>query len=253
MIHNIYILQSLEKTDPKTGELLSKALTGKIINEFTAIRNRDGLFIRLNEIISECTILNGYFVLHFDCHGNEDGIGLYDENNHQEFVEWEELRQAFRKMYELTHIKPLISLSCCKGFSAVKLLTRFEPCPFKEIAGSLIDVPFGDSVNGFYMLYQLLQSGMSLVEAGARVHSDYPKLKFIAYPADHLFELGWVAYKESQLIDSKLKERKSNILAGIEKGQGFPPTVIQIDLIDKKLRPESFEDDRERFRKIFYS
>ncbi len=254
LIGKIFIIQSLRFNDIKSGELLKNNIENIIPTVFKKIENRNDLFHYLENIKSDCPQPKSVNVIHFDCHGNEDGIAIFDNNDVCMFVEWSELRLIFREIYKAFDIKPIISFSCCKGINVMKLLAEFEPCPYNLVTGSLEDIPFMDSIHGYSLFYKNLNDVKPLDENINDVRNAFPSLDFFAFNADTLCEKAWMKYKETKLTPEVIEARKVEIRAEVIKMQnGKPFTAVQERQLNANLTIESGELDYQRFRKIFYS
>lgn len=253
IISKIFIIQSLKTTDSiKSGLELSIKLDGKITNSFINVEDRSGLFKEIDSIKSEISGSKGLYVIHFDCHGNEDGIGLFDKSDQLSFVEWEDFRKKFRDIYTTIHIRPIISFSSCYGFNVMKLIAAYEPCPYHIITGSLIKIPFKESIEGYFSFYDNLNNGVNLPNNIESVRRIYPKLNFIAFPANYLFEMAWEKYKQLQLSPERIQERKQQIISEIISIAGSI-TKKQEAYLDFALSPSEGEKDYQRFKEKFYS
>ena len=162
-MRKFYFIQSLKTTDPDLGNQIHTHTSKKSQSEFFDVKNRQDLFDKLDFISSELEKnkeLDG--IIHFHTHGNEKGIGLYDNENKLEFASWKDLRPKFRNIYLSTSKKPMLSICACKGFNISRLVPRFEPCPYDYITGSFDPIGFVDSVEGYKTFYDGILNGIDL-------------------------------------------------------------------------------------------
>lgn len=148
--------------------------------------------------------------VHFDCHGNEDGIAATNQEGQDELVTWGELRPWLREIFSTTGNKPILCLSSCKGFNAVKLVPSFEPCPYEYVTGSFEEIGFEESVKGYNLFYDGIISGLSIKDAALAVHNtpELKALKFVGLSAHALLEFAIDAYIEKECTPERLASKK---------------------------------------------
>ncbi|HET6256236.1 MAG TPA: hypothetical protein VFE32_19315 [Puia sp.] len=253
MISKIYILQSFESVEAiKSGRELYEKLKDKIAVYFKDVQSPNDLYEELEKIRAEIISSEELCVIHFDCHGNEDGIELYDLHDNGTSITWEDFRSKFRNIYISSPAKPIISFSSCKGLYVMKLIAKFEPCPYGTIAGCLEDIEFEDSIDAFFLFYISLMSGASVLNGTVDVVAKYPHLKFFGFDAKDLAELGWDRYKKEKLTPEVIKARKDEIISEVIKIKGHI-TEADFALLERGLTADSGKADHERHREIFNS
>ena len=251
MITKLFVLQSLRTINPlRCGELLADRLRPVLPVHFKDIGDAGALFQELQAIQSEIVALAGPAVIHFHCHGNEQGIGLHNHLDQPTFLGWEQFRQIFRDIYNSAPVKPMITFCSCKGLNTMQLIAQYEPCPYEAIAGCLELVGFQDSIDAFYLFYSKLHAGAALVDAVVDVVQGFPHLKFFAAPAKVLAELAWMKYKQEELTPEVIRSRKAWIISQIVAIQGgiSPQQIAKLDAL---LTAESGERDQQRHMEIF--
>lgn len=252
-IKKIFIIQSLKTLDIlKSGEELSKKLSLVIPVDLKCAETDIEIFEHLDKVRDEIANTEDKYVIHFDCHGNEDGIGIYDKADNLSFISWEDLRDTFREIYLVTKKRLIISFSSCKGLNVVKLIAAFKPCPFDLITGSFRKIGFQDSIDGYEYFYVSIHNGDQLEKAMGETRLKYPSLDFAAFTAQKLVKLGWKGYFNLQLTQEKVKERKAKIILKAIYKKGFI-SKQDIAFIEKRLSNEGAEKDYQRYKKIFFS
>lgn len=96
--------------------------------------------------------------LHVSCHGNEDGVGLTDED----FISWDELRKiliefareamAYHEAGKISSV--LLCMSACSGLSAQKMAT-IEENPFMSLVAPSQEALWSDCLTSFLVFYNL--------------------------------------------------------------------------------------------------
>ena len=252
-ITKLYIIQSLKTTDQiKSGEELNRTLSKAISTDFKNVETEEELFLHLGQIKSELIGNNGQHVLHFDCHGNKSGIGIFDKNDALNFISWEGLRDKLREIYLASHQKLIVSFSSCEGFNVAKLVAHFKPCPYYLITGSFKKIDFIDSVDGYVSFYTNLDTGKDFVENVKEVRVQFPNLDFVAFTAEMLFHLGWAEYLRSQLTPEKIQERTENITAEIIAIAGTI-TKEQEEFIADQFTHQASNEHFKKYKDIFFT
>ena len=207
----IFVLESLRVGDPKTGEFIHNFLDSKgFDNEYFEFRSKKEL-LNLLEKIKLSSSSNGIqpFV-HFDCHGNNDGIGVVKVDSSEELITWDEIGDAFRDIYAASGKKSVICMSSCKGFNIIKLVAQLKPCPYDHVCGSFESISFSDSFYGYKKFYDLVISGKSYYDAAVEVHNDpqFIDLKFLGINSFTLFKMTVDGYIKLECTNERLAQKK---------------------------------------------
>lgn len=252
-ITKVYILQSLKTTDKlKSGNELHKNISKTISTDFVNLETDKELSSQLDLIKLELKSNPGQYVLHFDCHGNKDGIGIYDKVDNLYFIHWNDLRRNLREIYLASNQKAIISFSSCEGFNVAKLIAHFEPCPFYLITGSFKKIGFQDSIDGYSKFYKNLDIGKDYMENIKEIRDNFPSLDFASFTAEQLVHIGWKGYKQLELTPERIKERKEKIKAEIVAIDGAI-TKEQEEKLSKQFTKEASIKQFKNYRKIFFS
>jgi len=248
-----YVIQSLKPTDPDLGEQVYDNIKGISICEFFKVTNKNELLSTLDYIkLDLATNVQIKGVIHIHCHGNDDGIGIRDDNDTREFVYWKDLRDKFREIYVSTSKKPLLSICACKGFNAAKLVAHFQPCPYEYITGSLKAIGFDDSVNGYTNFYNALISGKSIVDSIDETRQKFPTMDFSCYNSTQLFQIAVDGFKKLEMTPEKVKIRRD----AIEKiiiNQFGDINDLQKDYLDNAFSDNGTNDYMDKYKSIFFS
>lgn len=250
----IYILESLRQTDPKTGKLVHDYLDSKAIkNQFYEFKTKQELLDILKIVTVDSASENIQPFVHFDCHGNENGIGVVKADASEELITWNEIQQAFREIYMSSKQKSVICMSSCQGFNVIKLVSRCQPCPYDHVCGSFEKISFADSYKGYTKFYDLILNGASIYDAALNVHNDpnFIKLKFIGLNSDTLFRLSVEGYLKNECTEEKLREKKE-LHRKIVEVHG-PLNQIQLDYLEKAFSLEGQKQILERCAETFFS
>lgn len=252
IMKKFYFIQSLKAEDPNLGEQIYTHINQRSEAAFFDVKSKDELFEKLNLILNELKNDNSIDgIIHFHTHGNEDGIGLFNNENIREFAEWKDLRPLFRDIYTSTFKKPMISICACKGFNISKLVPHFEPCPYDYITGSFDPIGFKDSVNGYKLFYDGIIDSIDLPENIRRVNQKFPKMNFACFNSDQIFKIAEVAYRNSEMVPERILIRREQLERIIIKEFGFI-NIQQKLLLDFALSDNGTDFYMAKFKESFY-
>jgi len=74
-------------------------------------------------------------VLHFEAHGNENGLGREYGDGHVEFLEWNEITKSLQKLNLVTRCNLVIVVAACIGFAGIKALVQGPRAPAVALVG----------------------------------------------------------------------------------------------------------------------
>lgn len=252
---HIFVLESLKKEDPKTGERIHEFLDEEnISNKFHRFRTKEELFELLDIIQMKVVTEDILPFIHFDCHGNDDGIAAINDNDYLEFIAWGEILDKFIEIYKSSKKKSVISMSSCEGFNATKLVAKGKPCPYDYICGSFEKIKFDDSFNAFSTFYKNIEEGIDIFEAAVGIHND-PTLchmNFMAIDSYTLFSTMIDNYKKEQLSQEVLSKRKLHLLEELLKTHPIP-NKEQLDYLDRACSVEGQEEILQNYQNVFFS
>ncbi len=252
----IFILESLRKNDPKTGQMVHEFLDKKGIgNEFRIFRSKRELINILDAIKNKVASDKFQPFVHFDCHGNDKGIGVVMIDGKEELITWKEIRAAFREIYKASKLKSVLCMSSCEGFNVAKLVAHSEPCPYDHVCGSFEKISFDDSYHGYTQFYQLILEDKSIFDAAVEVHNTErgKNMKFLGINSKTLFKLAIDGYIEKECTPEKLEQRKNNNKENLQKLELGPMSMQQIDLLNSAYSLEGQKEILERYATTFFS
>lgn len=250
----IFILESLKIGDQKTGQQIHDFLDSKgLSNKFFEFKTKQELLDLLLYIknISEMEKVQPF--VHFDCHGDENGIGIVKANNSLELITWREISASFREIYIASEKKSVICMSTCKGFNAIKLVAYFEPCPYDYVCGSFQNISFNKSFLGYSKFYELLFNGKSIQISAMEIHKDpnLSELNFIAMDAHTLFKKAIDGYLEIECTQKKLAEMKDITKNNLKQ---FGPLIKkQIDYLNEAYTLDFQKQIIKRYSDTFFA
>jgi len=152
----IAIIESLPENEKQTGEELFNTTLKYITfqkqfleNELYKVDNKKNFLNILLKIYEKAKRENKFYFLHFEVHGNDNGVIL--KNN--DFVSWSEILPLLRNLNILYKNNLSVYLAVCKGNSLMKYIEPNDRSPFGLIIGSFFDVYNVDITNYFEKFY----------------------------------------------------------------------------------------------------
>jgi len=247
--------QDQRTADPKTGELVHKFLdTENIANEFHRFASKQELLDLLELVKIESTTNQLQPFVHFDCHGNENGIGIVKTDGTEEFMPWSEIQDSFIEIFQASKKRSVICFSSCEGFNAVKMVGKQKPCPYDHISGSFKKVGFAEAYEDYAEFYTGIANGKEIFQSAVDVHNDptYRAVEFMAVNSSTLFELMMKGYQADQLKQDVLDARKARLLSLLKLT--FPhPNREQLNALDYYCSVQGQQVLLENFKEIFFS
>ena len=74
-------------------------------------------------------------VLHFEAHGNKNGLGREYASGHVEFLEWNEITKLLQKLNFVTRCNLVVVVAACIGFAGIKALLQGPRAPAVALVG----------------------------------------------------------------------------------------------------------------------
>ncbi|HEY4326349.1 MAG TPA: hypothetical protein VGN20_20350 [Mucilaginibacter sp.] len=252
----IFVFESLRKSDPKTGKEVHDFLdTEKIANEFHRFNTKKELLDLLEIVKIKAAAEKIQPFVHFDCHGNQDGIGAVKLDATEEFIPWEDVLDKFIEIYQASQKKSIICMSSCKGFNASRMVAKAKPCPYDHVCGSFEEIGFDEAYRAYTRFYKNISSGISVFDAAVAIHqsADLKQVQFMAVNSQTLFKIMIDGYKADQLTEEKLAARKAHLLEVLKKN-GHPfPNKLQLEYLDEACSIEGQQEILDRYKEVFFS
>lgn len=251
MEQKFFILESLRNGEPKTGHEIYLSFKDKADFAYYPYDSKQRLTEILDLINIETFASGKRPFVHFDCHGNEDGIGIINSDSSEELVDWRELSDFFRKIYKVSKKHSVLCMSSCKGFNAVKIVPHFDTCPYDYISGSFEKISFKDSLDGYKLFYEQILSGEEIVKAGINVHNKFDKLKFVCLTSSEIFDIALNGYLKVKRTPVEIEKEKKNTIENARKAG--PVTEQVLRYIDYRYSDAGIAEYLQEWRRIFFS
>ena len=208
----IAIIESLPSTEKQTGEELFNSTLKYVSfqktfldNELHKVENKEELLKVLNELYVNAIDNQKFYFLHFEIHGNDDGVSL----KNGDFVFWSEILPLFRNLNILYKNNLSIYLAVCKGNSLLRFINPIDRSPFGVIIGSFNNIYNYDIINYFENFYTKFFDKFSIFDAYNTVKKINLKSEFSLISSHHVIKHLLELQKESkdkELIVNALNE-----------------------------------------------
>lgn len=153
----VVIIESLDRQDRKTGQLLSEGSLRHKMSEieggrvdFNQVNSKEEFFHVLEKITEDIKNESLYPIIHLEVHGSEDGICI----NNGDCISWSEILPKLVEINTLVQNTLILVLGVCKGIKIIKYLGIQERAPFRVVVGSLEDLDTDTIEVGFESFYE---------------------------------------------------------------------------------------------------
>lgn len=211
IFNKLWVIESLPVGDLKTGTLL-------VDNQLNDVKqDNPDLLIQLEKPITKAELAEVlhkirdearegiYPMLHLECHGCPDGLGVASG----ELVEWDELREVLIEINQACRLNLVIVLAACNGAHLIKVSKKLDRAPFWAIIGPEQEVIAGDiekDFDGFYQSFFKSLSGDAAMDALNNGKSPSERT-YHFLSAEGLFAKAYRKYYRSHCIGRGRRER----------------------------------------------
>jgi len=197
----VAIIESLPNTEKQTGEELFNSTLKYISfqkkyleNELHKIESKEDLLEVLNKLYENAKEHQKFYFLHFEIHGDDNGISL----KNGDFVYWSEILPLFRNLNILYRNNLSVYLAVCKGNSLLKFINPIERSPFGVVIGSFNDIYNYDIISYFENFYTKFFDKFSVFDAYNTVKKINLKSEFSLISSHHVIRHLLELQKESK-------------------------------------------------------
>jgi hypothetical protein len=246
------ILDSIPAGQAPTGRQLHEALSAlarehklPVSVDHISVPTRAKLEAVLDEIRVDAINTDRIPLLHFECHGNDDGIKLAGGD----FIHWYKLCEYLTTLNIISRLNLFVSIAACLGSY---LSSQFNPTQRAPVSACLstTKTAFPDQLyRGFYTFYSTLFNTMNANEGlkKLKLFNTAEDQSFYLSEATDFFKLVYRAYLKNHCTPEKYRQRAEDIREE-QKERGLPVTSVEV--IYQRLvatAPESFEKFRQQY------
>jgi hypothetical protein len=243
----IFIAESIPSGEDQTGRRLYQALrplpaalTRPIQIVHVDVPTRVAFEAFLEDVVAD--ISRGHTpLLHIECHGNDDGIGLA---NRRDFIAWHELRDYLVPINIATRMNLIVSIAACYGVFAIRELVPSARAPFLA-ALSTDRAAYPDELyQGFAAFYTTLLETLDGDQALSQVRHNTPGAPFFFIDALGHFKLIYRNYLARQCTPEQYR-RRAQVIQDKQRESGCP--ITSVDDIYTRL----VEDQKPAFERLW--
>lgn len=177
-------------------------------------------------------------MLHIECHGDEDGLGLADGS----LLDWHDLKLPLAELNVATKLNLMISVAACTGGALAKVITMGERAPFWGLIGPTRSIYPHELKNAFLALFATLFETKSPAKAVIAMDAASAPGTFWRTTAQGLFEKGWNMYKTSYCTPEAIEVRGQRMLDRLKKLRPAPyPSVDELKKKIADIEPVAYE------------
>ena len=157
----LVVIQSLGTGDVRTGEILQGYLStlDSFVANGTQLEIHDcsskvQLTTLLETLLKEATEQHSFPILHFECHGSDEGDGLVLAS--EERMTWEELGSLLTKLNLATEFNLLVFFAACNAFYFIEEMEAIRPAPVYAMVAPSDEVSPAEVMGGTRIYYRAL-------------------------------------------------------------------------------------------------
>lgn len=215
--YGIIVIQSLREEDKKTGEELEREvlrykeyLHENSFIDFFNIENFSD-FKRTLYHIEETTNLGTIFTLHFEIHGDRDGIQLASG----EFIPWKEFYDCIRPINIKLNNLLIIVMASCFGASLISYLDPMKRAPFLAFVGARRVLTEDEVRRAFSAFYQEYTNPLDIDKSMKAINFEIDegnlnKQTFLCFTSEKLFDMTLDHLRDpvhfKMMVQTKLEE-----------------------------------------------
>lgn len=134
---NIWIIEWLTSGDLPTGRLLHEWMQSRRPgwSAYFKCESKQDVLSAIEHATNLARNSRMSPVLHFEAHGNENGLGREYGDGHVEFLEWNEITKSLQKLNLVTRCNLVIVVAACIGFAGIKALVQGPRAPAVALVG----------------------------------------------------------------------------------------------------------------------
>jgi hypothetical protein len=267
--HKLWVIESLREGDLKTGTRLveDQLFIARLRHTNLEVEHRrptakTELINELETIRDEALYQGLYPLIHFDCHGDPNGL----QTTNGDHITWEELRGILIQINHACRCNLVVVVAACNGINLIKCCTKLDRAPFYAAIGPETEIKAGKIERDFRAFYskffedlngddavRVLNDGK---EGSERTYHFFSSLGIFAnayrkYHSDHCVGKGLAARREelltSLLRSPEVKKRGFKWIRKMVKEALSHEDEHFLELRDRFFFVDKFPENKERF------
>jgi len=262
---NIWIIEWLPSGDLRTGRQLHKWMQSRRRgwSAYFKCESKQDVLFAIEHAIDLAQNSKMSPVLHFEAHGNENGLGKEYGSGHVEFIGWNEITKSLQKLNLATRCNLVVVVAACIGFAGIKALVQGPRAPAIALVGPNASIRADNLLSAtkeFYSRWmdtdpKLREIALSASQVAGEASFEWEPFAVLAF--DSMAELLIVSMREDQhriqinrirqrmleeteLSSAEIESRLSKLTPSLQATffQHLWDTMFMIDL---------YPENRERF------
>jgi hypothetical protein len=252
-VSKIVVIQSIPTRELHTGTKLHEDLETLdawhkrgLTPELQNVTTRNDLLKLLTDLTEKARLEGDWPVLHFESHGNQEGLGLASGD----FISWDELKQPLAELNIQTRNNLLVVLAACFGAYLTRTLIPTDRAPCCGLVGPneamYSDVLLKSFLEFYSELFATGNGSAALKRLNAAVSTD--KLSYTFSQCEFMFKLVYHKYLQDYFAPHVLKKRALDLYHKTKQGGAAPSGGVgEIKKRLLKSREDYFPNHREKF------
>jgi hypothetical protein len=214
--NKIYIIESLEEHEYKTGTILYNDLirwrceqleSGSELLLITTKSEFNNAFIQIRKETQQQDVLP---LIHFEVHGSTEGLILASN----ELVPWYELAEFLRSINITTRNKLFVSLATCFGAYIYSEIKTHNKAPFFGFIGPWGEITDKDAAVSYYEFYDELLTSLDFTKAVEKINtSNKLPYRYHFYNSEEIFEKVYKKYEAENYSPENFEKRIIHLMA----------------------------------------
>lgn len=209
----IFVIESLRAEDFKTGQslfndIIKRRLEQRGLNESCELmmpNSKIGFFGCLEKIKNQSIYKPVNPIMHFEIHGNEEGLQL----NNNEIITWNELQFRLIELNVIIKNNLFITMATCFGGYIYKVIKPNFRCPFWGFVGAFEEVFMDDILDNYGAFYDEFLQSLDFNQAVSALNysNENHHSKFIFHNTQHIFNVAYKNYEHKYLTEEVIEKR----------------------------------------------
>ena len=257
----IWVIESLPNGEYRTGkELYDDVLYYKhiqdpnVLVEFVEVTDKSSLKEQLGKILLTLKSTGQIPLIHFETHGNKEGLELKSGD----FVLYEDLCQILREINILTQNNLFVIVAACNGayLSFILKNSLTMPCPFWGICGPSVKINAVDIIAGYSAFYDEAFISANMNAALDRLKQSIPHHanNFNIWNSEYMFVHAFKHYLHDYCNSNAVDQRTKSILQQVQSGLNDTFSAEKIEsYVRERLGTENGQrQEFERMKALFF-
>ena len=211
------VIESLGPKEVSTGKILTGYVSSldAVVQSAIPVEVQDcpsakSLLDLLDAMVSDAKQQQIYPILHFECHGDEQGRGLVFANG--ELMRWAELASRLKELNLAIGFNLLAFFAACNAFYFIEEMKAIQPAPLYAVVAPTDNVDPSEVMRGAMLYYRTLFNSSDAGVALSALKAEKLSVgQWFGKTAEQWFEEVVVGYFEGQCSTKAIAERARSL------------------------------------------